>query len=187
MRLHALVVLLAALSAPAAAQHYLAKPQTIGGNPGPAHNYVCPNVERGSALDCYLDAVRHLYRMCKHVKSIEIIEFGYERSEEGTNSAKSQYCLDKQKGNIATPYQTALKEARLSKPIADRLRELHDYWLASLAALKWRNGENDEQYQLRTASVFPSLEDQISTIRATITEARANAAPPAAASAKAKR
>ena len=74
---------------PAGAQHYLARPQTIGGNPGPAHNYVCPNVESGTALNCYFDAVLHLYTMCRHVKSIEIIEHGYEKSDEGTNTARA--------------------------------------------------------------------------------------------------
>ena len=32
----------------------------IGGNPGPAYNYVCPNADGGPPLDCYYDAVRHL-------------------------------------------------------------------------------------------------------------------------------
>ena len=36
----------------------------------------CPN-DASTGLDCYLDAVVHLYTMCRHVKSIEIIEFGY--------------------------------------------------------------------------------------------------------------
>ena len=50
--------------------------------------------------------------MCRNVKSIEVIEFGYEKSTEGTNGAKSESCLDKQKQNIARPYQAALKEAK---------------------------------------------------------------------------
>ena len=35
--------------------------------------------------------------MCRNVKSIEVIEFGYEKSQEGVNGAKSDYCVDKQK------------------------------------------------------------------------------------------
>jgi hypothetical protein len=103
------------LSAPAFAQSYLAKPQVVGGNPGPAHNYVCPNVEAGGALDCYLDAVLHLYTMCRHVKSLEIIEYGYDKSGDGTNAAKSDSCITKQKGNIARPLQSALREVSGSK------------------------------------------------------------------------
>ena len=61
----------------------------IGGNPGPAYNYVCPNADGGPPLECYFDAVRHLYTMCRHVKSIEIIEWGFEKSQEGVNQAKS--------------------------------------------------------------------------------------------------
>ncbi len=89
--------------------------------------------------------------MCKHVKSIEIIEFGYENSEEGTNGAKSEYCVDKQKLNITRPYQAALREATVSR--AGRRRRalaLHDYWITALAALKWRSGETDDDYKART-------------------------------------
>ena len=64
--------------------------ETIGGNPGPQYNYVCPNADDKPALDCYFDAVGHLYTMCKHVKSIEIIEFGSEHSTEVTNGAKTE-------------------------------------------------------------------------------------------------
>ena len=136
---------------PVFAQSYLAKPQVVGGNPGPAHNYVCPNVEAGGALDCYLDAVLHLYTMCRHVKSIEIIEFGYEKSDEGTNGAKSEYCIDKQKGNIARPYQAALREVNASKQAVDGLRSLHDAVAASRSpTLKWQPGESDEDYKVRT-------------------------------------
>src|SRR5690349_15292762 len=87
----------------------------IGGNPGPAYNYVCPNADKGPALECYFDAIRHLYTMCRHVKSIEIIEWGYEKSSEGVNQAKSEYCIDKQRGNMKAPYQAALKDAGASK------------------------------------------------------------------------
>ncbi|MEP6678760.1 MAG: hypothetical protein ABJB78_05640, partial [Betaproteobacteria bacterium] len=67
--LQAALVSLAAALIPAGA---LA--ETIGGNPGPQHNYVCPNADGKKPLDCYFDAVMHLYTMCRHVKSIEIIE-----------------------------------------------------------------------------------------------------------------
>ena len=66
---------------------------------------------RSRGLDCYLDAVVHLYTMCRHVKSIEIIEFGHAKAQEGVNGAKSEYCVDKQKINITRPYQAALREA----------------------------------------------------------------------------
>ena len=151
---------------------YLAKPKVVGGNPGPAHNYVCPNADGGPALECYLDAVRHLYTMCKHVKSIEIIEHGYEKSDEGTNTTKSEFCVDKQKANISTPYRAALKEATLSKQAVDALRSLQDFWLESLASLKWRPGESPEDYLVRTGMVYPSIDIQVDTIRVLVQEAR---------------
>src|SRR5581483_12354652 len=82
-----------------------ARAATIGGNPGPQYNYICPHADGAGALDCYFDAVAHLYTMCRNVKSIEIIEFGYENSVEGVNAAKFESCLDKQKLNMAKPYQ----------------------------------------------------------------------------------
>jgi hypothetical protein len=182
-------LLLVALAAatPAVAQSYLVKPKSIGGNPGPAHNYVCPNVERGSAIDCFLDAVRHLYTMCKHVKSIEIIEFGYEKSDEGTNGAKTAYCLDKQKQNMAGPFKAALTEAKVSRQAADMLRGLHEAWIESLARLRWNPGESADEYQTRTSSAYGAFEERIAGIRAIVELMREHAAAaPAARAEKSK-
>jgi hypothetical protein len=162
------------LAAPVAAQQpaYLAKPQVVGGNPGPAHNYVCPNADGGPALDCFLDAVRHLYTMCKHVKSIEIIEHGFEKSGEGTNTTKSEFCIDKQKSSIARPYQAALKEATSSREAVDQLRSLHDFWISALGSLKWRPGESSEDYGVRTGMIYPAIDEQVDVIRTLVSEAR---------------
>lgn len=163
------------LSAPAFAQSYLAKPQVVGGNPGPAHNYVCPNVDAGGALDCYLDAVLHLYTMCRHVKSLEIIEHGYDKSGEGTNAAKSDSCITKQKGNIARPLQSALREVNGSKLATEELRALHDLWLQSLASLKWLAGETDEDYKVRTGFVYADFAQRADVIREAVIVMRASA------------
>ena len=176
VRLGILATLAASLlSASVSAQSYLAKPQVVGGNPGPAHNYVCPNVEAGGALDCYLDAVLHLYTMCRHVKSLEIIEYGYDRSGDGTNAAKSDSCITKQKGNIARPLQSALNEVRASKLATEELRGLHDLWLQSLAALKWLAGESDEDYKVRTGFVYADFAQRADVIREAVTVMRASA------------
>jgi hypothetical protein len=63
--------------------------------------YICPNSAGPGAVDCFLNAVEHLYTMCRQVKSIEIIEFGYEKSDEGVNGAKSEYCVDKHRLSTA--------------------------------------------------------------------------------------
>src|SRR5262249_18514399 len=91
------VALVAALLLPAASAQKA--PQKFD----PGGVYICPH-NSDSGLDCYLDAVVHLYTMCKHVKSIEIIEFGHAQAQEGVNGAKSEYCIDKQRINIARPY-----------------------------------------------------------------------------------
>src|SRR4051794_32330931 len=80
-----------------------------------AESYLCPKVDGVLGLDCFLEAVEHLYTMCRQVKSIEIIEFGYPEAEQGVNGAKTEYCVDKHKASIAKPLQAALKEARANK------------------------------------------------------------------------
>jgi hypothetical protein len=117
------------VAAAAAISAFPARAEMIGGNPGPQYNYICPNADGKGALDCYFDAVAHLYTMCKHVKAIEIIEFGYEKADEGVNGAKSGYCLDKQKLNITRPYQAALREASVSRQAVEGVQSLQEYWL----------------------------------------------------------
>lgn len=80
--------------------------------------------------------------MCRQVKSIEIIEFGHEKSDDGVNGAKSAYCVDKHKGSISKPYHAALKESHPSHGAADQIRSLHTHWLEALHSLKWIPGES---------------------------------------------
>ena len=178
----ALIAFLAAAALPAPAAS-----EMIGGNPGPAHNYVCPNSDGKPPLDCFFDAVGHLYTMCKHVKSIEIIEFGYEKSTEGFNGAKSEYCLNKQKLNMTRPYQAALREATASRQAADGVRSLHEFWLASLAALAWRPGETDDDYKKRTQEPYEAFAAKIVGIQTILQTVKARTTPAAPAPAKAKR
>ena len=174
-----LFLLFAFLGALAAAP---ARSETIGGNPGPEHNYVCPHADGKPALECYFDAVQHLYTMCRNVKSIEIIEFGYENSREGVNSAKTEYCLDKQKQNIAHPYKGALREAAKSKQAVEGLHGLHEAWLSALAALQWHSGESDDDYKARVAKPYETFNERITTIRTSVAAVETQA--PAAKSAR---
>jgi len=143
--------------------------ETIGGNPGPQHNYVCPNADGKGPLDCYFDAVFHLYTMCRHVKSIEIIEFGYEKSMEGFNGAKSEYCMVKQRINIIRPYQAALREATVSKQAVEGIRSLQEAFLDALDKLKWNEGESDEAYKTRVAHPYDDFKDRIEGIKKVVT------------------
>ena len=95
--------------------------------------YICPNSAGPGAVDCFLNAVEHLYTMCRQVKSIEIIEFGYEKSDEGVNGAKSEYCVDKHRLSMTRPYQAALREATGSRSAVDQLRGLHEQLAAGAA------------------------------------------------------
>ncbi len=142
--------------------------ETIGGNPGPEHNYVCPHADGKPALDCYFDAVQHLYTMCRNVKSIEVIEFGYENSREGVNAAKSEYCLDKQKQNIARPYKAALREVAQSKQAVEGLHGLQETWLLAMTELQWHGDESDDNYKARVAKPYEEFNHRIDSIRTSI-------------------
>ena len=130
----------------------------------PGSNYICPN-NSDSGLNCYLDAVRHLYTMCRQIKSIEIIEFGYQKAQEGVNSAKSEYCVDKQKINITRPYQAALSEVTPSKDAINGLRTLQQLWLEALAGLTWKPGESDDDYKNRVARPYVAFVEWSEAIR----------------------
>jgi hypothetical protein len=106
--------------------------------------------------------------MCRNVKSIEIIEFGYDKSTEGTNGAKSESCLDKQKLNIAQPFAAALKQVKKSKPAVEALNALQQLWLAAMSGLKWHDGESDEQYKARVAKPYDDFNERITAIRAVL-------------------
>jgi len=163
-----------------------ARAVTIGGNPGPEHNYVCPHADGQPAVECYFDAVQHLYTMCRNVKSIEVIEFGYEQSVEGTNGSKSESCLDKQKQNIVPPFQAALKQAKRSKSAVEALHALQQLWLAAMTELKWHHGESDDQYKARVAKPYDDFKERIATIRTELI-VEAPAAKPAPAKSKARK
>ena len=163
--------------------------EMIGGNPGPQYNYVCPHSDGAGALDCYFDAVEHLYTMCRNVKSIEIIEFGYEDSQEGQNAAKFESCVDKQKLNMAKPYQAALKEARISKQAQEGVQSLQEFWLGALNHIRWSRGETDEQYKERVnVRTYSDFRDKIAGIRTIVAlvKERTTTAQPARAKGSAK-
>jgi hypothetical protein len=149
--------------------------------------YLCPNAT-GGAVDCFLHAVEHLYTMCRQVKSIEIIEFGYEKSDEGVNGAKSEYCVDKHKASMARPYQAALREAKGSHSVADSLRGLYELWMKALAELKWKPGETDDQYKARIAQPYDAFRERAAFVRTALASGSENtvAAAPAPKAAAAK-
>jgi hypothetical protein len=158
--------------------------ETIGGNPGPAYNYVCPHADGQGAMACYLDAVEHLYTMCRNVKSIEILTYGYEDSLDGVNAAKYDSCVEKQKHNMTRPYEAALKEARRDKALAEALRTLHEDWTSALARIRWNRGESDADYKTRVGEVYVGFHERIGKIEGMLAEQKMKAEAVAAARAK---
>jgi hypothetical protein len=162
------LVALALVTAHAAAQKGDAAP--------PPEKYICPNAAGATAVDCFLNAIEHLYTMCRQVKSIEIIEFGYGKSEEGVNGAKSEYCIDKHKVSMTRPYQAALREATGSTLAVDMLRGLHEQWLKALAELKWQPPESDAEYKTRVAKPYEAFRERAAAVRTTLASSTTKAA-----------
>ena len=166
-------LLAGALASPTAgAAEFIPDPKFV---PKP-DTYICPDAT-GGGVECYLQAVSHLYTMCRHVKSIEIIEFGYEKSTEGTNGAKSEYCVDKQKLSMARPYQAALKEATPSADAVNQLRELQALWLKAMVELSWKPGETDEQYKARVTEPYEAFKERANGVRVALAAHKDKPAP----------
>ena len=141
--------------------------------------YICPTQFQGSGIECFLEAVPQTYTMCRHIKHIEIIEFGLTGAQEGTNGAKTEYCIEKHKLSLTRPYQAALREAARSKDEVQGLRKLYDTWLDSLAKLVPVAGESNEAYLKRVSQPYSVFNEQIAVIRTLDKEAAAPAAKPA--------
>jgi hypothetical protein len=178
-----LLVLVSALGSLAASPHATAQSDAAAAKPD---RYICPNATGTKAVDCFLNAVEHLYTMCRQVKSIEIIEFGYEKSDEGTNGAKTEYCVDKHKVSMTRPYQAALREATGTKTAVDRLRGLYDSWLKSLQDLRWKPGESDADYKERIARPYAVFTEQASAVRVALDDAAAGTTVASPAATKSK-
>jgi hypothetical protein len=146
--------------------------------------YICPTKAQGSGLDCFLEAVPQTYTMCRHIKSIEIIEFGMTGAQEGVHGAKTESCIDKHKFSIARPFQAALREAARSKEELQGLHQLFAAWLESLGNLVPGPSETYQGYRERVMLPYRDFEERSHAIRAL---AEGTAKPAAAAAAKRKK
>lgn len=140
--------------------------------------YICPTMEKGSGTDCFLEAIPQTYTMCRHIKSIEVIEFGLAGAQEGVNGAKTDSCIEKHKLSVNRPYQAALKSARNSAEVQS-LRKLYAAWLDSLAKLRPTGAESDEEYKKRVELPYADFNEQIKSIHALVDAPLAPAAKPA--------
>ena len=148
--------------------------------------YICPTKTQGSGLECFLEAIPQTYTMCRHIKHIEVIEFGLDGAQEGNHGAKTESCIDKHKLLITRPYQAALREASRNKDEVVGLRKLYDTWLESLGKLSPVKGESDEGYRHRVVDPYGEFNEQIAKIRALEEHPAVVATPKAAAKAKTK-
>jgi hypothetical protein len=148
--------------------------------------YICPTKTQGSGIECFLEAIPQTYTMCRHIKSIEVIEFGLNGAQEGVNGAKTESCIEKHKLSMTRPYQAALREAARNKDEVVGLRKLYDTWLASLAKLSPVVGESDEGYKRRVTDPYGEFNEQIKSIQVIVDRPPVVAVPKAAAAPKKK-
>ncbi len=127
--------------------------------------YICPTKTESTGIECFLEAIPQTYTMCRHIKSIEVIEFGLTGAQEGTNGAKTESCIEKHKLTMTRPYQAAMREAARNKDEVIGLRKLYDTWLESLAKLIPASGESDEGYKRRVTDPYGEFNEQITKIR----------------------
>jgi hypothetical protein len=128
--------------------------------------YICPTKTQGTGMECFLEAVPQTYTMCRHIKHIEIIEFGLAGAQEGVNGAKTESCIVKHKLSLTRPYQAALREAARNQDEVMGLRKLYDTWLDSLARLIPVQGESDEGYRQRVNQPYGEFNEQIKNLLA---------------------
>ena len=128
--------------------------------------YICPTQFQGSGIDCFLEAVPQTYTMCRHIKHIEIIEFGMAGAQEGVNGAKTESCIEKHKLSLTRPYQAALREAARNKEEVEGLRKLYDTWLDSLGKLVPQAAETNQAYLKRVSLPYGQFNEQIAAILA---------------------
>ena len=117
----------------------------------PSAGFVCPNADTLGATECFLDATEHLYTVCRHVKAIELIEYGFEKARDTINNTKSDYCRNKQKVSMPRYFEAALREAQNSSSCATahHINQLYAVWTASMIALKQLPDETEQEYQRR--------------------------------------
>ncbi|MEP6943046.1 MAG: hypothetical protein ABI981_08930 [Betaproteobacteria bacterium] len=127
--------------------------------------YICPTKTQGSGLECFLEAIPQTYTMCRHIKHIEVIEFGLGGAQEGNHGAKTESCIEKHKLSMTRPYQAALREAARNKDEVVGVRKLYDTWLESLGKLAPATGESDEGYRTRVSIPYGEFNTQIAKIR----------------------
>ena len=136
--------------------------------------YICPTNAQGSAIDCFLEAIPQTYTMCRHIKGIEIIEYGMAGQQEGVNGAKTDSCIDKHKLSLNLPYQASLRAARNPAEVQS-LRKLYATWLDSMVKLHPAPDENEIEYKERVVRPYDEFSAQTKSIH-TLMDAPAPAA-----------
>ena len=164
---HTLTFSFATMIATLSALAYFVLPADVAQALDKVDPYICPTMQKGTGIECFLEAIPQTYTMCRHIKSIEVIEFGLMGAQEGVNGAKTEGCVEKHRLSVARPYQAALREARNTAEVQG-LRKLHETWMSSMAKLRPASPETDEGYKLRVVEPYGDFNEQIKSVRALV-------------------
>ncbi|MDR2711442.1 MAG: hypothetical protein LBB65_09035 [Burkholderiales bacterium] len=139
----------------------------------PSADFVCPHANKVSAIECFLDGVEHFYTVCRQVKAIELLEFGFDHAEEGANGLKSEFCRRKQKASLPPYLDAALHEAQAmsSCEAARALDDLYVVWNAAMTGLRQYPGDTEAEYRQRIAVPYSAFAAYRQQIRDTLTAA----------------
>src|SRR5256885_4536467 len=141
-----------------------------------------------SATECFLIMTQETYRKCRIVHSMMVIEYGFWESYlPDNNGEKLNFCIDKHRRGIQTPYQAALKEAVKHKEVRAALTDLHQAWQGDLEALIPAIVETQEAYDLRVSAGTEELAQKVNEVRNTLAIAAAPAPAPKKSTAPGKR
>ncbi|MCL2871583.1 MAG: hypothetical protein FWF41_01135 [Betaproteobacteria bacterium] len=137
----------------------------------PSAEFVCPHTSRISAIGCFLDAVDHLYTVCRQVKAIELLEFGFASGEQGANGLKSAYCRGKQKITLPPYFEAAQREAQAKSSCEAMvaLNDLYMVWNTAMAGLRQQPNETEDDYRQRIAAPYSAFAAYSQQIREALT------------------
>ena len=99
--------------------------------------------------------------MCRHVKSIEIIEFGYEKSARGRQRRQERILRRQAPAVDHAPVPGGAARGHARRTAVDGLRALHDLWLKALAEPQVDPGETDDEYKARVAKPYDDVQRAI--------------------------
>jgi hypothetical protein len=156
--------------------------------PAHAERYGICEDNTTSAAECFLVKTQETYRKCRTIQSMMMIEYGFFESYlPDNNGEKLNFCIDKHRRDIVTPYQAALKEFTKHHAAQVALTELYRAWLWNLQQLIPAIVESREAYETRVSDGADELLDKVGSTQTLLLTPVVAPAKKSAATGKSKR